>query len=245
MASKRSCAFCGRQDELTNEHAWPDWISGVVPDKPGSEIYVRHDDRRTGDTGSRRYSSPPFSSTVKRVCKPCNNGWMSDLEGAAKPLLTPMLTGRSIVLSPSDQATIALWAVKTALMHQWTNPSGRSIPDVFYHAVYATRRPPVGTGVYLGRAPQNRPVAAYSHGALGIGEPRQDSLPDTYRIALLAGDLVIDIAGYLDPDRGRNPGVSRSDQKFVRTVWPVSGTVRWPPPVRLSPRDLRGMRLAL
>jgi hypothetical protein len=50
-----------------------------------------------------------------RVCRGCNNGWMSQLEAAAKPTLLELAAGRVSVseLSPGRR-TFARWALKTA-----------------------------------------------------------------------------------------------------------------------------------
>ena len=59
---------------------------------------------------------PAFSRRAKIVCAECNNGWMSRLEMAAAPLITPMLTGeRRVTLNVDDHTTVALWVMKTAM----------------------------------------------------------------------------------------------------------------------------------
>ena len=58
--------------------------------------------------------------TVKHVCRDCNNGWMSELEGCAKPILTPLIFGAASVLDGQDQITVACWAFKTAVVFEAT-----------------------------------------------------------------------------------------------------------------------------
>jgi hypothetical protein len=48
---------------------------------------------------------------------------MSRLEGEAKPFLQPMLIGEKYTLSPMDQAIIAAWGVKTAMVLEGINKS--------------------------------------------------------------------------------------------------------------------------
>jgi hypothetical protein len=44
----------------------------------------------------------------------CNNGWMSDLETAVRPLM-PMIKGYNASLTTDQQITVATWAsMKTA-----------------------------------------------------------------------------------------------------------------------------------
>ena len=55
---------------------------------------------------------------------------MSDLEVAAKPLLLPWIDGGRTRLVYDDQQTIATWAIKTAMMLQYSplHKSGVVIP---------------------------------------------------------------------------------------------------------------------
>jgi len=68
--------------------------------------------------------------TTGAVCASCNNGWMSDLEGRAKPMLETMLEGRGRALHQEGQRTLAAWALKTAIMVDTsTAPSDLSYPS--------------------------------------------------------------------------------------------------------------------
>jgi hypothetical protein len=80
------------------------------------------------------HRSKRLESRVKHVCGGCNQGWMSRLEEAAKPILMPMMFDNlPLVLSPSDQWTLARWAVKTALMVDLSYPPSDKLfsPSVF------------------------------------------------------------------------------------------------------------------
>lgn len=50
----------------------------------------------------------------------CNTGWMESLETDARPVLGPLFLGAapgtSRVLDPDQQAILATWTVKTALL---------------------------------------------------------------------------------------------------------------------------------
>jgi hypothetical protein len=56
-----------------------------------------------------------FASHRARIfCKGCNRHF-KHLEDAVIPLIEPMGKGERVTLGPSDQATLALWATKTAM----------------------------------------------------------------------------------------------------------------------------------
>jgi hypothetical protein len=48
-----------------------------------------------------------LTQTVGDVCRQCNSGWLSELEAAVKPLLTPMIRGDRQTLGPEDQRIVA------------------------------------------------------------------------------------------------------------------------------------------
>lgn len=63
---------------------------------------------------------------VKRVCRTCNNEWMSRLESDVKPHLQPLLAGQTHTISYAAQATLSWWVVKTAMALE-----GVDTPDTF------------------------------------------------------------------------------------------------------------------
>jgi hypothetical protein len=73
--------------------------------------------RRDGVVEDHREWQPDeLNLTVKRVCRECNNEWMSVLEGKARRLLRPMIKGHPSLMAEASQATVARWCAKTALM---------------------------------------------------------------------------------------------------------------------------------
>lgn len=76
--------------------------------------------RMLGD-GSRkqvRIEVKLASFRLKEICEACNNGWMSDLETAAKRLILALIRGALDLanLSDDERRTLAKWAGKTAII---------------------------------------------------------------------------------------------------------------------------------
>jgi len=84
----RQCVFCESTSDLTREHVLPDWLTDIGLD---SEPSIHH----AGPLNRlpREWSAKPFKTTVKMVCATCNNGWLSELEGSAKPVIAPLIRG--------------------------------------------------------------------------------------------------------------------------------------------------------
>jgi hypothetical protein len=69
-----------------------------------------------------------LSATIKHPCSTCNSGWMSQLEEVAAPILTPMMEGRSLLLTVDSARILQTWATKTALNFAFSYESDYSYP---------------------------------------------------------------------------------------------------------------------
>ena len=112
----RDCLFCPNPANSL-EDAWPLWIAKQYRGNAPSQLRAE----RQGQ------SLPPWDVwqpelKVRRVCRECNNGWMSRLESQSQPTLQPLLSGQSHSLTSGEQATVALWAVKTAMVLEGLGP---------------------------------------------------------------------------------------------------------------------------
>lgn len=64
----------------------------------------------------REWSSDELDWKARVVCEPCNNTWMSDIEGRAKSAMSNFILGKSGPISQSCADSIALFAFKTAVI---------------------------------------------------------------------------------------------------------------------------------
>jgi len=105
------------------EHIFPNWLNESFPKELLGETNVQFSTEMNGQLVRRlQYQqADPAGQRVGAVCQNCNNGWMSRLEGAVKPLLTPLIFGNKSLLSPEDQTLLATWAVKTSMVFEYTH----------------------------------------------------------------------------------------------------------------------------
>lgn len=125
----RTCIFCNG-GPMTKEHAWPRWIRELYP---GNESWSHELLDQDGNV-LRGRKSDSIDVEVRRVCKQCNNGWMSSLESIA-PLLTRLARGESTELTATEQGKLARWLVKTGLMIDLATPKP-TISIESYHALF-------------------------------------------------------------------------------------------------------------
>jgi hypothetical protein len=113
------CIFCGGGN-LSKEHFWPEWASPLLPNYPINQ-HVEHSLTISNKTriNAQKIRNKPGNAWTKKirvVCEACNNGWMSELETAAKPLLTPLILGRSSTITESAVSIIAQWITLKTLV---------------------------------------------------------------------------------------------------------------------------------
>ncbi len=145
MRSKRSCMFCSGKAS-TKEDVWPNWLRSRFRSE-AARIFA---EREGVHLGSWRPGNAGLQ--VKRVCRACNNGWMSRLETEAKPLVESFLDEQRTSIPPPAQSTIAVWAIKTAMVLEAVNPE----ETWFYlgderHCLGSERGIPARTSVFVAK----------------------------------------------------------------------------------------------
>lgn len=111
-----SCVFCGGFP-VTKEHVFPQWLNQYL--SPGRQ---QLEQARYGEGAyDKTRQGAGLDFTVKKVCAPCNNGWMSQIEYSARGALEPLLSRQDFTfVSLRQQRQIAQWATKTAMMADQT-----------------------------------------------------------------------------------------------------------------------------
>src|SRR5208337_1074826 len=86
VTTTRMCMFCDSRAS-TREDAWPLWLVRMFP----GSVEVSVEAEREGNVLKPWRQCGHFAK-VKFACGPCNNGWMSDLENEAKPIILSLLS---------------------------------------------------------------------------------------------------------------------------------------------------------
>jgi hypothetical protein len=156
------CLFCGSgAGRPSTEHVLPKWARDAFDMPPGVTLYAGE---RTDEPARRKVRETKHVNVTLRgrVCRECNNGFLSRLEAAAKPLLRPMMLAElptPITLDADGQRTLATWAVKTALLLElaWRQHYPDARPVLGYEAsdtefawLWRKNEPPPGAFVWIG-----------------------------------------------------------------------------------------------
>lgn len=224
--------FCGQTGSLSTEHVVPKWVRKAL--RIGEPV---REFRGTSYAGAAETLAVVFHE----VCVSCNTGWMEALETAARPVLEPLLLGAapgsSRMLDPDQQAILASWGVKTALLlalarfrgqdHGWIPAS--TLQWLYQH--HDSRMPPPGSRAWMGGLSTSDVPASVQTACLydADGDPAAQCV--TFSVGCVVfqvfttgqqdADLPPDTEDWLAP---RGPY-----QSALLQIAPSSSPVRWPP----------------
>jgi hypothetical protein len=238
------CIFCGQRG-LTKEHIWADWLEPYLPREMKehiSSLQIYSPDKVLSTLKKR--SGDPYVIKPKVVCFPCNNGWMSDIQQVAKPILLPLIVGEDAVLTKKHQAIIASWAAMAIMTAEYLNRELIAIAAEDRAHLYNFRKLPNNWRVWVGNYKRERWIGRYVHSSFPVIDENSPEIsggsltkPNTQTTVFVVGRLfffamssqVVDISQWLDV-------AIRLPSKLV-CIWPPSGAIAWPPPATLSDRD--------
>lgn len=240
VPDRQVCAFCGGLD-VTEEHVWAKWVSRelkrLIPN-PRIHPFVMS----SADGDKRR--GQIMNIVTNKVCRECNNTWLSAIEERAKSRLVQLFNTGSVLYLAEDQLALATWATKTMLTSELASTSRPVLPPDFYRAFRQVQRPFDGLYIFMAAYMGDRIAGRYERTDLTIGNlhaatRRSNAFTATvqvYRAMFL-------ILGHVEgkPVRPKNLGVLR---KVVIQVWPPTGAARRFPPhnVAFNDESLRRFR---
>jgi hypothetical protein len=227
---QRRCVFCARPGS-SREDVFAEWISEVFP---GTGTFSMQRSAGRDKTGSRH-----MGLITRAACRLCNNGWMSVSEKKAKPLLAPVMQGRSATWSTTDRETVARWAFKTALMidRSTAHVRHRVVPADHFHHLYKQQVPPQGAAVDL---LHYEPTDATDLSTSLSGSERMHSNGNAigYRVTFNVASLVFVVAAVNDGTQILLPPTDGTAER----LWPLQRfTFTWPPPVGIDTTALRAL----
>jgi hypothetical protein len=191
-----------------------------------------------------RRSGDPHSRRIRRVCAECNNGWMSQLQQAAKPYLVPMLTGERVELRKNAQTLIAAWSAMMAMVAEFMDPEMVAVPSDDRLFLRYNRHPPRHWRIWIAQhRRESHPL--YTHNVLPFGtEEEVERLPrdttadpnaQTSTICVGKQLLVHVMNSRIARDLIRRWRLPRDIAPVVLQIWPIKGqVVTWPPPAALT-----------
>jgi len=234
------CLFCGGGPP-SDEHIFGDWLRRHGNNGPGVRVtssgWARVPSARKGG---------PFTKTVPGFCRRCNNGWMSQLETAAQPVLVSLFDAaeaHQVVLEREQQVTLAQWAFKTVVV-ACALDGPNHLPAEHIRQFYDDVDPPAQCWIRVGRAGMSTHPEHGAHlGGVKV-EPRTahvhhgdqtHELP-AYQARIRLLGVLFDVFGYLTEPGGLELELEPSPElaRVLLPIWPVEQERLWWPPARTA-----------
>lgn len=211
----------------SNEHVFPRWLLAQL----GANTTVIASTHVTPAGSTTVTREHPADRLVNgRVCRDCNNGWMSLLEIQARPILTRLLDEVQALsgLRPGEDEVLARWVAKSAFALNTASDFESLAPTSHHSAVVAGTSLPPGLHCFASGHISSQVVGWLQTRETPIvwpatGGPKPERLrraaDKSYKIGLQLGGLMLVVFFWPDPADGI-------------AIWPSVHMPIWPPGYR-------------
>lgn len=189
----RRCIFCGGTP-ISKEHVWAEWMRDYLPRGQGHQIIQSGDlnspvhNLRTGPLNRK---GDARSQKLQVVCRPCNNEWMSVLQGRTKDVLLPLLLREKHDIDGTNHVLLANWATMFTMVYETCYPtSEQHTTTKQQHVLFKTEQKPPQYWMFW-CAPYDGRSSPVFHTGFGSGRGQDD--PNTEHVG--KGSLTICGAG--------------------------------------------------
>jgi hypothetical protein len=178
---------------------------------------------------------------VRCACNDCQSGWMARLESEVRPILAPMLHGAQTRLMPTEQGTLAAWAVRVAAVQRCIGDDLQEpmLPD-HYTPLRETLEPPLDTYVFVGRYEGPRRRVHWTETIrLSDAGRKLPARANGYYATLTIGQVIFQVFGSSVAGAEMDGVPDRLLQ-----IWKPVDAIAWPPESAVSEPDLEGLARA-
>lgn len=219
------CVFCGVDGRMTAEHVFPRWLYDAQPPGTDGVRSTVEQGPTNRDFTTRQWDGAGYDWTVRAVCAACNNGWLSQMEGRAKRVLTPMIQGHHTRLHAQTRSVLAAWAAKTVLVSHAKEPKSR-VPQAHYQQLCAEQLAPAGTSIWVAAVdPGPARLVSLRHYDVSLSSPPNGIRYGAYCGTISVGHVVLQVLGH--------DGVHEIARVPTKAAAAVLHRI-WPPPARTT-----------
>lgn len=246
--------FCGPTEaKITKEHVWSVWISEALKPTMAGDTFtaLRYKDAKEVE---HKWDAGEISLQVKDLCRACNNDWLGrEFEGPIiKPLLVDVIADAQVSLwSSQEQADIAAWCYKMALVIEFASGKQRWFTDAERHLFRRTRAAHPFVSIRIARydfSDEGVLRASHSYSAVHTLTSRKDPRVVEVKLTTIsAGFFAFQVVGVRDVASGelidyRELGeieLSPDAKASLTQLWPLAArNISWPPRRSLNHKDL-------
>jgi hypothetical protein len=240
--NRKRCIFCTGFG-LSKEHIWSRWTYALVPNKPSDTHARGHFVSSPGDPRSyekrdiKNYQGNVNTIRLRVVCKTCNNGWMSRLDKAVKPILSPLILCDPVTLDERSQTLLSTWIAMKGMVAEQSRPEDAASVQDERALLMAEQRPPRNWQIWIARQTGRLWRVGYQRRASTLGyldgegiaqSPDGSLAKNTYSMTLGIGQLLINVVSTRVPELKfsfQDTTVGRA----MHRIQPYERDIEWPP----------------
>ncbi len=179
---------------------------------------------------------------IPKVCKICNNGWMSQIENAAAPLVEPMIRGTRMGIPIQHQLVLARWMALKTLVADLIDHGYPTNEAEDYHAFYTKPEPPDGFRLRIGHIDTDGKLDSYyslmpaltAQAIAGVAA----QTPHVLEFGLSLGHAYFITCCFNIRTRAYPRFPDERPSPWWTLAWPQDREVNWPPPKAFTPKML-------
>lgn len=187
---------------MSKEHFWSTWMHELLcRDGKGEHIHkiVSADSKINTNQKIEKNLQRQGDVTTKKirvVCKTCNNGWMSEIETQAKPILTKLISGCDCCLTPEQSHALAIWIAMKVIVSEHSEGGTQVTPAKDRCDFYKNKTIPEYFRIFIGNHSTNHSAGfmrqSYLLSAKGYMEPQLKGLQrNTEVVSFYCGKLFV------------------------------------------------------
>ena len=245
--NRKRCIFCGGFG-LSKEHVWSKWTYALVPNKPtdthrrGHYVSSRANPRIIERREIKAYQGNVNTIRLRVVCKGCNNGWMSRLDSAVKPILSPLILGVSTMLNERSQLILSTWIAMKAMVSEHSRTEDVASDQGERTYLMSDLRPPANYRIWIAAHSATSWRVAYQRHAATLGyldgegmaqSPDRSLLKNSQSLTLGIGKLLINVVSSRVPDL-KFAFLDTAIGRAMHRIQPYARNATWPPPQILT-----------
>jgi hypothetical protein len=173
---RKFCIFCGAPAD-SEEHILPKWAKHILPKSAMHRRFSATGRRSLGPKGFNvqklfHRQGSPATIRIKRVCQPCNTGWMSRCEEGIRQHLERMILGERTFLIAATRLKLAQYLSYKMLLLDWLEDDP-ALPPEYASGFYKTGEIPPGVHIWGFHCFEGRWQTDVETIGVGLAEPER------------------------------------------------------------------------
>jgi hypothetical protein len=224
---------------MTGEHPWSDFMGRFIPKGPRDTHVETWDTFEVNTpvrpTEVRRRRGHMTTRKLRRVCRDCNNVWMSRIEDEAKPYLLPMMSGQNVYMDRTAQKKVVDWITLKCMVFENNRREDAATTLEQRQRFMEKREIPAYTQIHLFRCGETPwDWQFHRHSANFTASPPPTPLhprrKNAQSFAFGVGELLAYVLQAFAADIE-----FRFERIHARQIWPpIDEFVAWPPVIRAT-----------